>query len=165
MLVNPLRPKKTKKVEHHMNEESIQTTFEEIYKLLVRFSNQIEGIRKTSYNLTLKLSNSLPIPWNQFIYSFDLGTYFHHRCQGYVECLRVTNAYSPRSIEIWIHELVKPAAANFMQAMQLMSEIEETPEFKGTNQLSNLKKEMTAFQKTAMMILQYSNSLDSKFSY
>lgn len=147
-----------------MNEGSIQATFEEIYKLLVRFSNQIEGIRKTSYALTLKLSDSLPKPWNQFIDYFDMGAYFQHRCQGYVECLRVTDAYSPTSIEIWIHELVNPAASNFMHAMQLMNEIKEIPAFQGSNQLSGLEEQMAAFQKTAMIILQYSNSLDSKFS-
>lgn len=93
-----------------------------------------------------------------------MGAYFHHRCQGYVECLRVTDAYSPTSIEIWIHELVNPAASNFMHAMQLMNEIKEIPAFQGSNQLSGLEEQMAAFQKTAMMILQYSNSLDSKFS-
>ncbi|MGM8366069.1 hypothetical protein ACLIBG_11415 [Virgibacillus sp. W0181] len=148
-----------------MNNVSIQTTFEEIYNLLVDFSNQIEGIRKTTYFLTIELSDSLPISWNQFIDYFDLGAYFHHRCQGYVECLRVTNAYSPSSIEIWIHELVNPAASNFMHAMQLMSEIEKIPEFKDSEQLTILKMEIAVFRKTAMMILQYSNSLNLKYSY
>jgi hypothetical protein len=143
---------------------NIQATFEEIYKLLVQFSNQIERIRKTTYALTLRLSGSLPNPWNQFIDYFDMGTYFHHRCQGYVECLRVTNAYSPTSIEIWIHELVNPAASNFMQAMGLMNVVQEIPAFQGSDQLFDLVGQMDAFQKTAMEILQYSNALDSKFS-
>ncbi|ARF16146.1 hypothetical protein CSV61_08895 [Sporosarcina sp. P3] len=146
-----------------MNGNSIPVTFEDIYKLLVQFSNQIEEVRKTSYNLTLNLSYSLPDPWNQFIDFFDLGGYYHHRCQGYVECLRITYAYSQRSIEIWIHELVNPAASNFMNAMQLMNDIKEIPEFQGSAQLSNLEHQMNDFQKTAMMILQYSNNLDSMF--
>ncbi|MBS4195758.1 hypothetical protein [Lederbergia citri] len=143
-----------------MDKRSLQPTFEEISTLLVRFSNQIKGIRKMLYSLTVNLSDSVPDSWNRFNDYFNMGTYFHLRCQGFVECLLFTSAYSTTSIVIWVHESVKPAAYNFMRAMGIMNEIKKTPEFLKSNYFSDLEERLSALHQTGMLIFEYSNYID-----
>lgn len=59
--------------------------------------------------------------------------------------------------------LIRLAASNFMRAIQLMGEIKKITAFQGSDQLSDLEKQIAAFQKTTMMILQYTNKPDLKF--
>lgn len=64
--------------------------FQQIYALLVQFSEKIQQIRETSQYITLYLE-TLALNWSAFLKHFEEGAYFHHRCQGFVECLIITN--------------------------------------------------------------------------
>lgn len=144
-----------------MQTSTIRNTFEQIYIQLVKFSEKIQVIQNLSYHITGKLREPLPEPWTAFNHFFNLGVYYHYRCQGYAECLLVTNAYSPNSINIWVNELVYPAAENFKYAMMYIEQIHSNAELVKMQEIIVLKQEMKEFQQIAMVIIQYANQLNT----
>ncbi|WP_210467843.1 hypothetical protein [Sporosarcina sp. 6E9] len=144
-----------------MQTSTIQNTFEQIYIQLVKFSEKIQVIQNLSYRITGKLQEPLPEQWTAFNHFFNLGTYYHYRCQGYAECLLVTNAYSSYSINIWINELVYPAAENFEHAMMYIEQIKSNANIVQQQEFEMLKQQMKEFQQIAMVIIQYANQLNT----
>lgn len=144
-----------------MQTSTIQSTFKQIYIQLVKFSEKIQVIQTLSYHITGKLREPLPEQWNAFNRYFNLGLYFHYRCQGYVECLRVSNAYSTYSINIWINELVYPAANNFKQAMIYYKQLKSINDIATLQEFRVLKQQMKEFQQIAKVIIQYANQLNT----
>ncbi|PIC65300.1 hypothetical protein CSV79_01370 [Sporosarcina sp. P13] len=144
-----------------MQTSTIEDTFEQIYIQLVKFSEKIQVIQNLSYRITGKLQEPLPKQWTAFNHFFNSGMYYHYRCQGYVECLLVTDAYSSDSINIWINELVYPAAENFTQAMMYFEQIESTADIIKLQEFATVKQQMKEFQQIAMLIIQYANQLNT----
>lgn len=142
-----------------MQETTIQDTFEQIYAHLVRFSDQIRVMRDTTYRVTAKLG-CIPSSWADFLYYFDEGAYYHHRCQGYVESLRITNAYTFQSIDVWVNQLVYPAAENFKMAMQVLEQIKTETTISSMPEFKLLENELMVFKSLAMPIIQYANQLN-----
>lgn len=144
-----------------MQISTIQDTFEQVYAQLVKFSGKIQVVQNLSYRITSKLTEPLPEQWGHFNHFFNIGLYFHYRCQGYVEALRVTDAYSAHSINTWINELVYPAAKNFKQAMTYYKQLKSIDSIARLKKFKNLKHEMEEFQQIAMIIIQYANQLNT----
>ena len=140
---------------------TIQDTFEQIYTKWVSFSEKIQVIQNLSYRITGALHEPLPKQWTAFNHSLNSGMYYHYRCQGYVECLLVTNAYTPYSINVWINELVYPAAKNFKQAMMAFEQLKSNPDFAKLQDFAELKQQLNEFQQIAMVVIQSANQLNT----
>jgi hypothetical protein len=61
-------------------------TIDEVYSLLLHFSAKIRIIKTMTKGITDALP-SISEEWSDFFHYFNLGAYFHHRGQGYLECL------------------------------------------------------------------------------
>jgi len=144
-----------------MQKMPIQHTFEQIYVHLVHFSEKIQVIQNLSYRITGRLEEPLPKQWTAFNHSLNTGMYYHYRCQGYVECLLVTNAYTPYSINIWINELVYPAAENFKQAMMSFEQLKSNSDLVKLQDFAELKQQVNEFQQIAMVVIQSANQLNT----
>ena len=144
-----------------MQTSTIGDTFEQIYSQLVKFMEKIQVIQKLSDRITGKLQEPIQKQWTAFNHYFNLGLYYHYRCQGYVESLLVTNAYSTYSINIWINELVYPAAENFEHAMMFIEQIKSNANIVQLQEFEVLKQQMKEFQQIAMVIIQYANQLNT----
>ncbi|MFD1929285.1 hypothetical protein ACFSFY_14680 [Sporosarcina siberiensis] len=118
-------------------------------------------IQNLSYHITGRLSAPLPEEWNAFNRSFNEGTYYHYRCQGYVECFRATNAYSNYSVNLWINELVYPAAKNFKQAMMDLEQLKANTTVAELQEFKILQQQIQEFQQIAMVIIQNANHLNT----
>ncbi|MHA6258417.1 hypothetical protein ACXYMX_00765 [Sporosarcina sp. CAU 1771] len=147
-----------------MQTPTIQDTFEQIYIELVKFSEKIQVIPNLSYRITGKLQEPIPELWTAFNHDFNLGMYYHYRCQGYVESLLITNAYSPYSIHVWMNELVYPAAENFKQAMMYFEQLKSNTAFVRLHEFAVLNQQMMEFQQIAMGIIQSANQLNTTTS-
>lgn len=144
-----------------MQVTTIQALFDQIYAQLVKFSGKIQVIQNLSYRITGKMTAPLPEEWNRFNHYFNRGLYYHYRCQGYVEALIVTNAYSSYSINTWVNELVYPAVKNFQQAMMSFEQLKANDKISKLKEFQDLEKEMKEFQHIAMEIIQYANQLNT----
>lgn len=131
-------------------------TFDVIYSLLLRFSDKIQSIQEISYRITKQLGQQAPDAWNNFIRHFNKGTYYNYRCQGYVESLRLTGAYSDYAVNVWVNQLVYPDAEHFIQAMNDLKEL-----LNNTQNFQLLLKNLSEFQQIAIIILQYANRLNT----
>lgn len=143
-----------------MNVSWVELTFEKAYVMLVDFSDKIYKIRENTRILTLDLKVVPAYLWVSYLRYFDQGAYFHHRCQGYVECLRLTGAYSPQSIHYWVTQLVYPAAEHFTKAMDISKEFMQIPGVAGIPQYIRLDNQLSEFRSMAMTIIKYANHLN-----
>jgi hypothetical protein len=139
----------------------IHNTFEQIYALLVRFSEKIQIIQDLVFNITEKIKVPISETWNYFNHFFLEGAYFHYRCQGYVECLRITGAFSSNNINIWVNQLVYPAAENFKYSMMYFNQLKQNPDITQMPEFSLLKKQLEEFKNVAMVIIEYANRLNT----
>jgi hypothetical protein len=141
----------------YTNQSSLQV-FDQVYALLVRFSEKIQSVDDMIYRISSSWGgHESRTDWERFIRFFQEGTYFHYRCQGYMEALRVTGAYTPNSVNIWVNQLVYPAANNFTMAMQAYQSISKA-DASIWHTLNRLLKE---FKPIAEAILQYANRLNT----
>jgi hypothetical protein len=141
----------------YTNQGSLQV-FDQVYALLVRFSEKIQAIEDMLFRISSSWEGQKSRnEWERFIRYFQEGTYFHYRCQGYMEALRVTGAYTPSSVNIWVNQLVYPAAGNFTMAMQAYQSITKA-DASLWHTLDPLLKE---FKSIAEAILQYANRLNT----
>jgi hypothetical protein len=136
---------------------NIESIFEQIYALLLHFSVKIQVIREASHRITVNL-DVFPSSWNDFLQYYNQGAYFHHRCQGYVESLKLTNAYTPPAINVWVNQLVYPAVENFKEAMFHYEEFKKQSNM--NSHIQHLDQQFSEFKQIAMTIIQYANNLN-----
>lgn len=139
----------------------IQYTFEQIYAILVRFSEKIQIIQDLIFNMTGKVKIPILETWNYFNHFFLEGSYFHYRCQGFVECLKITRAYSSTSMNIWVNQLVYPAAENFKHSMMFFNQLRQNPEITEISELLELEKQLAEFKDIAIIIIEYANRINT----
>ncbi|MCS7460328.1 hypothetical protein N0M98_09250 [Paenibacillus doosanensis] len=144
-----------------MNNRQYSTEFDEVYKLLLQLSVSIQHIRETSFHLTRAGGGALPPAWSGFQHFFQTGEYFHHRCQGYVESLLVTGGYAPRSVNIWVNQLVYTANEHFKQAMPYWDQVMRSPGFAALPQFAALDRQLKEFWPTEGRIMVAANRLNT----
>jgi hypothetical protein len=134
------------------------TVLEQVYALLVRFSEKIHVIQDMDFRITGDLGNPYKdSEWERFNRYFREGTYFHYRCQGFMEALLATRTYSHDSLNIWANQLVYPAANNFNMAMISYHNIE----IHDNQKLSELDTLLKEFKAISEAILHYANAFNS----
>lgn len=129
------------------------STVEDVYSLLVQFSAKIRIVETIAIDITDKLV-SRPPEWENFLNAFDLGAYYHHRCQGYIECVKITGLSDVHTLNIWANQLVYPAAENFKYAITNVQKILQTYNM---DQFETLNRELEDFKKIAKPIVEYAN--------
>lgn len=123
-------------------------------ELLTEFSNYINRISMLNDSLlTNNLFNS-NTDFNQYIYYFSIGRYFHFRCMGYMEALVLTKCYSVKSLCYWKNMLVMPASNNFMTALGNLERLESDNELSSNPTFKVLLIEVEGFKKVAMEIME-----------
>jgi hypothetical protein len=131
----------------------------EIYALLVHFSSKIQVIKEINHHISLQL-DSYSTNWNSYIQYFELGSYFHYRCQGYIESLKVTNVTSQHSINVWVNQLVYPAAENFKLALSLYERFNNQAKHLDETIIRQLDQQISEFKVIAQTIIQRANALN-----
>jgi hypothetical protein len=147
---------------HNPNSMQLQydPIFQQIYALLVQFSEKIQQVKATSHYITLHLE-ALASNWSAFLKHFEEGAYFHYRCQGFVESLIITKEYTFTSVNVWVNQLVYPAASNFIEAMFHFEQLKLQNNLEHDTLLQHLDQQLNDFKKIARSIIDYANHLNT----
>ena len=88
----------------------------------------------------------------QYLMKFDIGRYYHFRCQGYMEALVLTKCYSEMSLCYWKEELFTPALESFMAALDDIDKLKKNSRFVCNPTFKELLKVLDEFKDLAMEI-------------
>lgn len=125
----------------------------EMLKLLTEFSNIINRISILNDCLLKNNLFSRNPCFNQYIYYFGIGRYYHFRCMGYMESLVLTKCYSVKSLCYWKDILVMPASDNIMSALGYLDELQSNCWLSNNMTFKALIVETKELKRVAMEIM------------
>lgn len=135
------------------NLRKIDKVSRRILELLTEFSDYINQTSVLNdILLTNNIFNKNP-KFIKYIYSFDLGRYYHFRCMGYMESLVLMRCYSIKGLCYWKNELVMPAYENLTEALKLLDELKLDDEIACNPIFKILICETEELKKIAMEIM------------
>ena len=90
--------------------------------------------------------------FQQYLKKFDMGRFYHFRCQGYMEALVLTKCYNEASLCYWKNKLFTPALESFMSALENIDNLKIYPRFACNPTFRELLKIIDELKALAMEI-------------